>query len=548
MDGGTNMDGGDTGARDAGDASSAQDSAMPVLLTITSATPAAGSSTTANVAVIEIVFSEPVNALRGPQLRVSDGSAALGGSLMTSGDTVTFKLDRPLTVAGSYEITISGDVTARESGAMLGEEQHWTFAIAAGFAHDAQTVDRASTPGGSRPAVAVDADGNAIVAWVQDGASSGSSAIWYARYSSGYSWSSPNALSEGTGQVGPPSVAMAADGTAFVAWTQWSGVAGANASVLARSLNASGISTLLDSDPDTSAASMLVGIGTNAAGHARVAWVRGADASANGAGHLFFAAFDQGSWSSAVEVLDAGGASVTASGELQVAVASTGLAAIGVFANTDATLFVQQTGSANWALPFRDYDYTNVRRMAVAVDPADAFYAGCHDPEGGGNEVARVAGSAVALRSANVGNNAYTIDPKFSIAADGDAVAAFLAVHEGDTTVSVQALAYNAGVADWEANASDVFPQRSSLVPSQPDVAVYGNSALIAWEAGGNLYTVERAPDRSYGEAIMRDRVGADVVADSVQVAAASNGTGMIVWAESTSPPRIAAQTFRGVR
>ena len=54
---------------------------------------------------------------------------------------------------------------------------------------------------------------------------------------------------------------------------------------------------------------------------------------------------------------------------------------------------------------------------------------------------------------------------------------------------------------------TDVFTNRMAKVPSAPDVAVYGTGALIAWEAAGDLYTVERAPNRTYGAAVLRNRL-----------------------------------------
>lgn len=561
MDGGSGMDGGpgedsgasaDSGEADAGHdggADAAQDTGSPAPLMIASATPAADSSTTANVTSIAIVFSEAVQAVGAADLQLRDGGGGLiAGTLDTSGATVTFTPTQPLRSVDSYHVTVGGGVTASASGVTLGDAQQWVFSIVTGFANDPTAIDLASTAGGSWPAVAADADGNALVAWVQNGAASGASTIWHAFYRSGSGWSTASELDARSGHAGPPSVAMTPDGTAFVAWTQATNAGGL---VLVRRYDPrSGWAepVPLDTDPDISSASLPVGVGVNAMGHAGVAWVRGADSMANGIGHLYFAAYGGGSWSSAVEVLDAGGNSTNATGDIQVAVNGTGLAAIGTFGNTDATLFVQQAGMLNWATPFKDYDYTPARRMAVTVGPLDAFFAGCHDPEGGGNELARVAGSSVQLRSSTVGNSAYSIDPKLSIAADADAVAAFLAVHDGATSVSVQALSYDSNVVDWAVSSTDVFPNRGSLVPSQPDVTVYGTSALIAWEAGGNLYTVERAPSRSYSAAAMRSHVAGNVLAESVQVAAGSNGNGVIVWAEGASPPHIAAQTFRGVR
>jgi hypothetical protein len=342
---------------------------------------------------------------------------------------------------------------------------------------------------------------------------------------------------------------MAPDGTAFVAWTQAEAAGGYVLVERYDPKNGWDQAVQLDIDPDTVPASLPVGVGVSAAGRAIVAWGRGADGSANGTGQLFFALYDNGTkaWDAPALVQDENNNAVTVTGDIQAAIAKTGFLAIGAFSSTDATLFVRGN-TAGWERPFRDYDYTSVRRMAVAVDPSGAFYAGCHDPEGGGNEVARVVGTSVQLRSSPVGNNAYSTDPKLSIAADADAVAAFLAVPNGASSVSVQALGYDSSVVDWAAASTDVFPNRGALVPSQPDVTVYGTSALIAWEAGGNLYTVERAPNRSYSAAAMRSHVAANVVADSVQVAAGNSGNGVIVWAEASTPPRIAAQTFRGVR
>jgi hypothetical protein len=54
----------------------------------------------------------------------------------------------------------------------------------------------------------------------------------------------------------------------------------------------------------------------------------------------------------------------------------------------------------------------------------------------------------------------------------------------------VRAIAYGSVPGEWALSGADLFPDRGALVPSPPAIAVYlGSSALIAWEAGGQLYT-----------------------------------------------------------
>jgi len=85
-----------------------------------------------------------------------------------------------------------------------------------------ETIDGVSNErGASQPQIAMAANGQAVVAWGQGDASSGSS-IWANRYVTG-SWTGASLVENATGIAGGPKVAMDASGNEMVVWVQSNG-------------------------------------------------------------------------------------------------------------------------------------------------------------------------------------------------------------------------------------------------------------------------------------------------------------------------------------
>ncbi|RYF35685.1 MAG: hypothetical protein EOO25_22175, partial [Comamonadaceae bacterium] len=79
-------------------------------------------------------------------------------------------------------------------------------------------IDDGAT-GTSSPGLAMDASGSAVAVWVQNGA--GDASVWSNRYLPGSGWGTPAQVENLPLDPAQPMVAMDAAGNALVAWHQW---------------------------------------------------------------------------------------------------------------------------------------------------------------------------------------------------------------------------------------------------------------------------------------------------------------------------------------
>ncbi|HEX3265253.1 MAG TPA: hypothetical protein VHR16_06250 [Candidatus Limnocylindrales bacterium] len=127
----------------------------------------------------------------------------------------------------------------------------------------------------SNPAVGVDGNGNAVVAWVR---SDGTNTRVQARRRSGSgTLGSVVTLSAAGGNAGQPALAMKATGEAVVVWTRWDG---SNHRVQVRRRSTSGTWSSAQTLSDAGQTAMLPQVGIDGNGRAVVVWVR-SDGSTN---------------------------------------------------------------------------------------------------------------------------------------------------------------------------------------------------------------------------------------------------------------------------
>jgi len=78
----------------------------------------------------------------------------------------------------------------------------------------------------SNPRIAVDRDGNALAAWVQNELSPVTTTLWARRYAAGSGWGAPERIGPEAGGSGGPGVAADGAGSWFVVWAQQEGSVG----------------------------------------------------------------------------------------------------------------------------------------------------------------------------------------------------------------------------------------------------------------------------------------------------------------------------------
>lgn len=543
--------GADAGEDGGGTTDGGTDSGTHTPLSVESTAPDDGEDTTYGYQEVRVVFTVQVDALDDDQLEVThrESGDRVAGSVATDGDTATFIPASPILRTGHYDVVVDRDVESTE-GVPLGEDYAFAFEIAPGFPDDGEYIDRTDTPGSYEPDVAVDDEGNAIVVWLQRGA--GGSGVysnpWVSHYTYGFGWTTSEPLDTVDGAAHGVKIAVAPDGSAIAAWCHDPNSGTMPTEVMAAHYTrAGGWSTpeLLGTDPDHDLEAQEVAVALNAAGDGVVAWARGDDAMADGAGDFFVSPYSGGSFGAAVAALDSGNP-LSGSGRIEVALDEDGLALISGNLGGWHSIWRQQSSTTDWQRLAYVYDSDQAPRegAAMALD-LDGLPHMCADYDWGSIEVVR---ASLTPKTRNAARYTEAFDPQCAMAGGRDVTAAWIMRGASATTRSIWAITYDHVADDWALAATDLFPDRtSSDVPSAPDVAAYqGTGALIAWTSNGELYTVER-DDGSFGDATPRGRV--DNPAEAwVRTAASELGTGVIVWQESDSsnPSRIAAQSFRG--
>ena len=231
-----------------------QDTTAP---SVVSTTPDDGDDEVPGSTTIEVVFSEPLaeDSVTDDSFSVTHAGKAVSGLFDLSGSTLTFTPSERLTLLGEYSVTLTSDLTD-VAGNPLDGPYDFEFRMA-----DGEWKPVVTLAGGLNPQVALDRDGNGVVAWHDSNAN-----LWAAATDNDDGFGTPVQLILST-SASEVRVAMLGSRSAVVVWLE-------NSRVRASRFNGSAWSapTYIDQGAGADSASGLV-MATNQDGVAVAAWI-----------------------------------------------------------------------------------------------------------------------------------------------------------------------------------------------------------------------------------------------------------------------------------
>lgn len=171
---------------------------------------------------IKIEFSEKLDpkTVTSKTIVLSDNGKPVPGKLEYSGVTVTFTPDERLDLLGSYKLEVTTGV--KDAGGTAMEEPYeTTILVRDGVWSEEFAIEHTEGMVFSRlVSPAIDAYGNVIVVWGQEGTDRYVFSVWGRFYRLGEGWSAPFEIDKTDDDCENMSVAMNAKGDAVVAWSE----------------------------------------------------------------------------------------------------------------------------------------------------------------------------------------------------------------------------------------------------------------------------------------------------------------------------------------
>ena len=150
-----------------------------------------------------------------------DGHGVVGGRAV-DGRVATWTPSSALALFTPYTATLTTEIQDLAGDALKGDHS-WSFHTRDGEWRDVTMLESNDDGPATRPEVAVDADGNAIVVWVEAGATA--NRVWASRYVPTAGWEEPELIEVvDVGGARFPKIAVSPDGDAIVVWQQSDGV------------------------------------------------------------------------------------------------------------------------------------------------------------------------------------------------------------------------------------------------------------------------------------------------------------------------------------
>jgi len=477
----------------AGESGSEPDTTAP---TVSSTRPADGASGVAQNVMISAAFSEAMDGTGIDDTSFTLSSAnggAVGGTVRFDGRTATAYLmpSAPLQGQTEYIASLAGTITDSAGNALA--PTSWRFTVGSRGWGNAEIIDAASV-NVTTPRVAMDAGGNAVAVWEQEGD------IWAARYLAGAGWQAPVAIEESAFFAWGPEVAVAANGDAVVVWQQdETDTASGNlySHVLARRFTAGGgWGAPAYMEDDVAVSSYSAHVAMDASGNALVAWVR--DAGLLGGSAIWANRYQSGSgWQGAEAVNDTMGM------------------------NPRVAFDADGNGLLTW--------------WEIGLNGGSTIWASRHLPASGWQTVTAVASSAEEVLSF----------PQLALDADGNAFVVWEQYGMSSSGSSVWVNRYTAA-GGWGSPQS--LGQDSQGSHSSPAIAMNANgNAAVAWVYDDRNIMVIRA--RRYspgGDWSAAETISAGVGnADSPQLGLDDAGDILVVWTEGDFDGRFSAWASR---
>ncbi|MCF6281589.1 MAG: Ig-like domain-containing protein [Candidatus Polarisedimenticolaceae bacterium] len=212
--GGGGGSGGDPVVTDAGDTKS------PAV----TLSPADGATGVARNVVITATFNEDIlnTSIDSGSVTLTDDSDVAGTVAFDEiNNIVTFTPTNELARISEHTVNISGNITDLSGNALVADSM--TFTTRDGVWGDAALLDNsAENMGGGPESLAFDADGNAIVTWIQ--VLNSRSSVYASHYVKGTGWGAPLLVeTDDTGHASTSQVAMNDDGEAIIVWNHHDG-------------------------------------------------------------------------------------------------------------------------------------------------------------------------------------------------------------------------------------------------------------------------------------------------------------------------------------
>jgi hypothetical protein len=195
---------------------------------VVSVTPEADASDAEPDAAIEIEFSETLDesTVNADTVVIHDGDRVVEGELEFSGVTATFTPSRRLDLLATLSVTVTTGVTDL-AGIELEEEFTSSFQVRDGVWGHKVTLSNAlgGLPEQKVPPPVVDASGNGLAVWVQYTSEDMNAVevVWGRHFTPGEGWGESFPVSGTAATCRQPVVAMNEDGQAIVAWYQQEG-------------------------------------------------------------------------------------------------------------------------------------------------------------------------------------------------------------------------------------------------------------------------------------------------------------------------------------
>jgi len=190
--------------------------------TVTAVTPLAGASEVALTDTVAVTFSEPVDCTTLTTARftlVHAGNRAVSGEVACSGQGATFRPVAPLADGVQFTATVKAGVKDA-AGNALATDHAWTFTTRARAWKTAELIENHGMGPINEVEVAVDASGNVLAVWEQDDTDAPRSILWN-RYTPGAGWGTAQPLeTDDANDADDPAVAVDASGNGVAVWMQ----------------------------------------------------------------------------------------------------------------------------------------------------------------------------------------------------------------------------------------------------------------------------------------------------------------------------------------
>lgn len=194
----------------------------------------------------------------------------------------------------------------------------------------AQRLDQSNSA--DAPRTAIDSAGNVIAVWTQFDALPSRAGVWVNHYSVGRGWGTPQLINNNSGQAADPQIAMNAQGNAVVVWMQYSASVAFKTNIWANRYSKETGWGQAQQIQDDSVNGYFAKVGMDRAGNAMVVWSQ--NDLAQDKTHIYANRYSVGQgWSTGVLIQSD---SVTLANEPQIAMDTAGNASV-VWAQYDAT-------------------------------------------------------------------------------------------------------------------------------------------------------------------------------------------------------------------